>query len=199
MIFPRSSAAFLIIIITLLSLGCSTSKKATGDRDMTTDSDTAAVNTENLSELQRLLAENRSSLSDLHTSQKHDMPEAFMKKDSSNETINSNPYDGFRVQIISTRDIQLADSVANQYRAWADTTISGYMARAYTFFRQPFYKVHIGDFQERDQANSFSKLLRRRYPDAWVVHDRINPSNVPADTATFSFQKPDSVKVDSLR
>ena len=198
MIFPRTSAVFLIVIITLVSLGCSTSQKATGDRDMTADSDTAAVDTENMSELQRLLAENRSSLSDLHTSQKHDMPAAFMKKDSSNETINSNPYDGYRVQIISTRDIQLADSVANQYRAWADTTINGYMARAYTFFRQPFYKVHIGDFQERDQANSFSKLLRRRYPDAWVVHDRINPSSVPADTATFSFQKPDSAKVDSL-
>ena len=198
MIFPRTSAVFLIIIITLVSLGCSTSQKATGDRDMTADSDTAAVDTENMSELQRLLAENRSSLSDLHTSQKHDMPAAFMKKDSSDETINSNPYDGYRVQIISTRDIQLADSVANQYRAWADTTINGYMARAYTFFRQPFYKVHIGDFQERDQANSFSKLLRRRYPDAWVVHDRINPSSVPADTATFSFQKPDSAKVDSL-
>jgi len=199
MIFPRTSAAFLIVIITLIGLGCSTSQKATGDRDVSADSDTAAVNFENMSELQRLLAQNRSSLSDLHTSQKHDMPAAFMKKDSSNETINSNPYDGYRVQIISTRDVQLADSVANQYRAWADTTINGYMARAYTFFRQPFYKVHIGDFQERDQANSFSKLLRRQYPDAWVVHDRINPSNVPADTATFSFQKSDSVKVDSLK
>ena len=199
MIFPRTSAAFLIVIITLIGLGCSTSQKATGDRDVSADSDTAAVNFENMNELQRLLAQNRSSLSDLHTSQKHDMPAAFMKKDSSNETINSNPYDGYRVQIISTRDVQLADSVANQYRAWADTTINGYMARAYTFFRQPFYKVHIGDFQERDQANSFSKLLRRRYPEAWVVHDRINPSNVPADTATFSYQESDSAKVDSLK
>lgn len=190
--FLRNSAFFLLIGIVIFSLGCSTTEKATDDQGITTDRDTAAISKENMTELQQMLAENRSKLSDLYTSQKHDMPTAFMKKDSSTEAINNDPYDGYRVQIISTRNIQLADSVANQYRSWADSTIKGYSAEAYTFFRQPFYKVHIGDFQQRKQANSFSKLIKQKYPDAWVVHDRINPSNVPADTASFSIIKTDT-------
>jgi hypothetical protein len=158
-------------------------------------SDTATVNNEERTALQGLLAQHRSKLSDLHSSQTHDMPKAFTKKDSSETSINSDPFDGYRIQIISTRNKQQADSVAFKYRAWSDTTIAGYRAEAYVFFRQPFYKVHVGDFQERSLANSYSKLIKDRYPDAWVVHDRIEPTEVPADTTTFSIIEDDSTSI----
>ncbi len=191
----RNILTSLLVAIMVISFGCSTTKKASRNRDA--DRDSTAISNADMTELQQILVENRSKLSDVHTSQKQDMPKAFMKKDSSSEAINNDPYDGYRVQIISTRDIQLADSVANQYRAWADSTIKGYSAKAYTFFRQPFYKVQIGDFQQREQANTYSKLIKRKYPDAWVVHDRINPSNVPADTVSFSFKEPENNKAES--
>jgi len=179
----------LIATLVIGIWGCSTTKQASPDSDPDLDRDTAQISDADRSALQTLLVQHRSRLSDLHNTQTHDMPKAFMKKDSSQESINSDPYDGYRVQIISTRDKQQADSVAFKYRAWSDSTIAGYAAEAYVFFRQPFYKVHIGDFQQRTMANRYSKLIKDRYPDAWVVHDRIEPSSVPTDTATFSIKK----------
>ncbi len=194
-----NAVSALIFLIILVSLGCTATKETSTDDGLDpAERDTAAISEEDLNELRTLLTQNRSRLSDVHTSQHHDMPEAFLKKDSSDASINSNPFDGYRVQIISTRDVQLADSVASQFRTWADTTITGYEAKTYVSFRQPFYKVHIGDFHQRDQANSFSKLIKHKYPDAWVVHDRIEPSNTPADTATFQIKKPEPLSTDSL-
>lgn len=187
----------LILLTILLSLGCTATKQAADDREdpaRDVSQDTTRADAQNLTSLQTTLANTRSKLSDVYTSQKHDMPDFLQKQDSSDESINSNPFDGYRIQIISTRDQPLADSVANKFRAWSDSTISGYTAKAYVFFRQPYYKVHIGDFQERDSANRFFQLIKRKYPDAWVVHDRINPANVPADTTTFSFITPEERK-----
>lgn len=183
----RHYLTFLFLSAVVLSLGCKTGEQATGP---STPDETEMTLDEELTSLQSLLEENRSSLRDLHTSQNHDIPEVFLQKDSSDVSLNDDPFDGYRVQIISTRNQPLADSVATNFRAWADTTIVGYTANTYVFFKQPFYKVHIGDFQKREQANSYSKIIKRRYPDAWVVHDRIRPSKVPADTASFSFSKP---------
>lgn len=185
----KNTILSLIVLIIFISVGCKTTKQVTPD-DSTTSADSSTVEREDVSELQELLNNNRSSLSDLHISQAHDMPEAFLKKNSSDASINADPYDGYRIQIISTRELQLADSVANEFRMWADTTISGYSAEPYVFFKQPFFKVHVGDFQQRNHANNFSKLVKRKYPDAWVVHDRINPENTPADTASFSYMTP---------
>lgn len=190
----RNIISVLVVLTIITSMGCKTTKQASGPEDITTGADSAAAEMEDVGELQQLLNSNRSKLSDLHISQNHDMPEAFLKESSSNKSINVDPYDGYRIQIISTRELQLADSVANEFRMWADTTIAGYSAETYQTFRQPFYRVHVGDFQQRNHANNFSKLVKRKYPDAWVVHDRINPENVPADTASFSYMTPDERK-----
>lgn len=189
-IFTRSTFYYLIVALFFIGLftGCKTVEEST-DRTVTTTADSVSVETESASGLQQLLNENRSKLSDVYVSQKQDMPDSFLKESESDESLNRDPYDGYRVQILSTRKVEVADSVANSFRIWADTTITGYEAEAYLSFKQPYYKVHIGDFQQRDKANSFSQLLKKRYPDAWVVHDRIEPSNVPADTSSFSFKK----------
>ena len=195
----RNSISTLAIMIIIISIGCTATRQTApaDDQEKTLAADTADTDLDrNDNEaLQTLLANNRSSLRDIHTTQKHDMPDSFMKKDSSDQSLNSNPFDGFRIQITSTRNKQMADTVAQKFRVWSDTTLAGYTAKAYVFFRQPYYKVHVGDFQDRDEANSFSKLIKRQYPDAWVVHDRINPTNVPADTASFSIKK-DSTQTD---
>lgn len=180
----QNTISSLFILAVLISLGCSTSEKTIEDNEPGY-TDEEVIRDEDLTSLQNMLADNRSRLSDVHLSLKQDVPDAFLKKDSSDVSLKSDPSDGYRVQIISTKNMELADSVANKFRSWADSTIEGYSAEAYVFFNQPFYKVHIGDFQKRDHANSFSKLVKRRYPDAWVVHDRIDPSSVPPDTASF--------------
>jgi len=190
----QSAISTFIIFLVLISLGCSTTKETTERTAIPSAADTASVSEEEATPLQKMLAQNRSKLSDVYNTQKQDMPEAFTKKDSSKKSITSDPSDGYRVQIISTRNKRRADSVAHKFRMWSDSTIAGYTAQAYVFFRQPFYKVHIGDFTQRDKANSFSKLIKSRYPEAWVVHDRIDPTNIPADTASFSIIPPSERK-----
>lgn len=187
----RYSHYIIFSFFTLLAFGiisCKTTESTSPDKEDAT----ANEGKEPSSDFFALLDDTRSNLSDVYLSQKQDIPHIYLKEDSVGERINRNPYDGYRIQILSTRNVQQADSVANSFRMWSDSTITGYKADAYVSFRQPHYKVHVGDFQIRDQANKFSRLIKKRYPNAWVVHDRIEPSDVPADTASFSFVKNDT-------
>lgn len=98
-------------------------------------------------------------------------------------------YAGFRVQIISTRNVAEADSLQDDFRAWANERFDGYDPEVYVFFRQPYYRVRTGDFRDRNQAIEFSRLLKIRYPEAWVVHDRIEPDRAPGQNRTIRFQE----------
>lgn len=188
---------FWITALLTIALGLLMSCKSTEETTREQDEPIVTEETSD-SEAIALLDNTRSRLSDVYLTQKQDIPEIYLQADSAKEEVNRNPYDGFRIQILSTRKVEHADSVANSFRIWADTTIAGYSADAYVSFRQPYYKVHIGDFQQREQANQFSRLIKPQYPDAWVVHDRIEPDDIPADTATFEIKKPEPLAADSV-
>jgi len=136
---------------------------------------------EEMDDFERLLFENRSQLSDQFASVEHDMPDLFLK-DVVREEKEVDPYAGFRVQLLSTRSVAEADSTKDNFRAWADEHIQGYSPEAYVTFRQPYYKVRVGDFRDQQKANDFSRMVKDEYPGAWVVHDRIEPDFLPADT-----------------
>ncbi|MDZ7714832.1 MAG: SPOR domain-containing protein [Balneolaceae bacterium] len=175
------------ILFIFLLIGCSSVEQAVVDGEVP-QKDAIEQQEEKDKNLEELLSKNRSKLSDVHASHQHDIPASFLQRDTNATQVERNPFDGYRVQILSTRDIALADSISKEYRIWADTTMTSYQPKSYVFFNQPFYKVHIGDFQDQEKALKLSDILKRKYPEAWVVHDRINPSLVPAD----------SVKMDSL-
>ncbi|MDX1636713.1 MAG: SPOR domain-containing protein [Balneolaceae bacterium] len=158
---------------------CQTTEPATHDRS---PEDTASPASE-VTETGLDLAAYRNSLSDLYATQNHDIPDHFMQAVDSTQASARDPFDGFRIQVVSTRNVQLADSLAKSFRIWSDTTIIGYSPKTYVFFKQPHYKVHVGDFSQRRRAIQFSRIVKNRFPDAWVVHDRINPYLIPADTA----------------
>ena len=103
------------------------------------------------------------------------IPEVFQVETNREE---SNPNSGFRVQIISTQDINEAELVRIEFNKWMDIEIDEYEANAYILFRQPYYKLHVGDFKSRADAIHFGSLLKRKFPDALVVFDIINPSNI---------------------
>lgn len=182
MLRTRNFLFLLLLVISGALISCKSSETTTDRRSTTIVSDSAGTEPTGLN-----LAAYRSSLSDLYTTQQHDMPDFFMQSNSTQEG-NRDPYDGFRVQLISTRNVSLADSVARSFRMWSDTTIANYTPEAYVFFKQPHFKVHVGDFNNRDRAIDFSRMVKRRYPDAWVVHDRINPYMVPSDTTQIGLQ-----------
>ncbi|HNW89770.1 MAG TPA: SPOR domain-containing protein [Bacteroidales bacterium] len=44
----------------------------------------------------------------------------------------------------------------------------------YLMFQSPYYKVRVGDFRSRMDAEGFKQKLIRDFPDAFVVKDEIN-------------------------
>lgn len=125
----------------------------------------------------------RNTLSDTYQNKSNPIPDGFarIKVEEENKD-QENLFEGYRVQIYSGRNVAFADTIASIFRAWSDTTIVGYQAETYTFFKTPYYKVHVGDFHDRNKAIYYSNLLKRRFREAWVVYDRVNPWNVPSDT-----------------
>lgn len=108
------------------------------------------------------------------------IPEAF-QVDVSISQANANS--GFRVQIISTQDVRLAENLRVEFNTWLDEEVPEYNANSYLLFRQPFYRLHVGDFRSRAAAIEFAQVVKRKYPDAWVVFDTIDPNSLTTRTA----------------
>ncbi len=137
-----------------------------------------------LSEEELFYYRTRSNLGEQFSRIEHDMPELLLQEI---EEVEVDIYQGFRIQILSTLDVSEADTTLFEFEVWADSTLADYNPRGYVHFRQPYYRVRVGDFHNRERANELASLLKVRYPNAWVVHDRVNPERVPADTLEFQF------------
>ena len=77
--------------------------------------------------------------------------------------------DGYRVQVLSTDDIEEANRVrAEIYEKTARKEV-------YVIFEPPFYKVKAGDFTTKSEANDFKfKLNQLGYSEAKVVQETVN-------------------------
>jgi len=182
--------------ICCFAISCSTSEPTTRDDSSSPDSDSdisGEYRDEDLSSAERMLLSTRSQLSNHYSDNMVEVPDLYMQEIVVDER-QTDPYAGFRVQLLSTRNVAEADSVRDYFVAWADSMIAGYEPDAYVVFRSPNYRVRAGDFQERERAVHFSGMLKSRYPDAWVVHERIEPSNVPADTSEIRFRSLEELK-----
>lgn len=91
---------------------------------------------------------------------------------------------GFRVQVISTQDVGEAENIRTQFNVWLDEEASEYNANTYILFRQPYYRLHVGDFKSRADAIEFAQVVKRKFPDAWVVFDTIDPNSITTKAAT---------------
>ncbi|HAV22189.1 MAG TPA: hypothetical protein DCX46_01580 [Bacteroidetes bacterium] len=75
---------------------------------------------------------------------------------------------GFRIQILSSSNVDdaTAGKLAAQMVFRTDTV--------YVVYDPPVYKVRLGDFHTRLEANQkLSQVHEQGYPDAWVVPDRV--------------------------
>jgi hypothetical protein len=202
--FLMRLSLLLIIFVTLIIVSCGTTETVTEVESpvpvFDIDEETAEeyLLEEELNELERFLYHNRSQLSDQFASLQQEIPEKFLREVVRDDR-GVDEYAGFRVQLISTRDVALADSTRDEFRAWASDHIGGYDVEAYVYFRQPYYRVRAGDFRNRDRAIEFSRLLKDRYPEAWIVHDRIEPEQVPPDTAEFRLLDPGQINLMNIR
>lgn len=204
--FHTSLSLFLpgFLMITLLLSSCAaperTTERETGDPEdpvlfdfseelvagMEEESE-EAVDLRRLSPEERTLYETRSRLAHQFDTWSHDMPEFYLQEVARQEI---DPNQGLRIQILSTRDVSEADSTVAQFERWAREIFAEYVPHAYIRFRPPFYRVRVGDFHDRERASELSRMLKSKYPDAWVIHDQVNPYRVPADTVRIRFLDP---------
>ncbi|MDX1671231.1 MAG: SPOR domain-containing protein [Balneolaceae bacterium] len=182
----RSATIFILSLLVVAGTYSCTATKQITETGEEQEEDSLRIVTEPSTTLD--LNALRSSLGDEYITQQHDFPETFMEKYQGDQQKERDPFDGFRIQIASSRRVVIADSIASSFRVWSDTTLAGYQPDTYVFFRQPYYRVHVGDFHNRERAIDLSRLIKRVFPQAWVVHDRINPSLVPPDTVQIGIQ-----------
>ncbi len=82
---------------------------------------------------------------------------------------------GFRVQILSTQNRDDAEIMLENYKIWLASQSFEVNPKGYIQFRAPFFRVHVGDFYDRNLALDLVKRMKDQFPDAWVVTDRIDP------------------------
>jgi len=79
--------------------------------------------------------------------------------------------DGFRIQIYF-------DS-GNNSKTNAKSIYDAFIAkfpniRAYLTFKAPNYKVRVGDFRTKLDAQRFLNVIITEYPSSWIIADQIN-------------------------
>lgn len=117
-----------------------------------------------------------SQLSDNYAMLHNTVPESFRDIEAEEERRNSNQ--GYRVQIISTRDLEEVETTESEFLTWMREEEITPRHETYIRFRQPYYRLHLGDFRSRAEAIEFSQVVRTQYPNAWVVPDQIDPDAI---------------------
>lgn len=94
--------------------------------------------------------------------------------------------EGFRIQIYSSQDKEPADEKVEEAIEWwrtlqeeqeedgAPATQEGLMPEelpVYVRYRQPYYRVRIGNFTSRDAAERALRMVQRRFTDAFIAPD----------------------------
>ena len=82
-----------------------------------------------------------------------------------------NGIEGYRVQIFfdaGNKSLNRASNVAEQFQLLypGDT--------AYISFSEPYYKVRVGDFRTKLDAEGYLQQVLLDYPNAFVIRDKIN-------------------------
>lgn len=113
----------------------------------------------------------------------HDVPTSMMGgQDTSLSGGPTRTVSGFRIQVISTQSRATAETTRENLLAWwqsarqdldAPRTL-GQDLGIYVSYEQPYYKVRIGDFIQRADADQAVSFVREQFPDAWIVPDMVN-------------------------
>lgn len=59
---------------------------------------------------------------------------------------------------------------------------------AYITFGEPYYRVRVGDFRTRLEAEKFLQKINRTYQNAWVTRDKINLPVLPNYQKTNKYE-----------
>ena len=78
--------------------------------------------------------------------------------------------EGFRVQVLATRDQVNGERLRNKLS-------ESFLENIYIIFESPNYKVRMGNFIDRRDAETLRQSLAKKgYPSAWIIRTRIEPN-----------------------
>ena len=168
---PRNAA----LVALFLLAGCAGGSRTTGPDDGGVDTtDTAAVAVATI-DIEPFADEP----ADVRIEVEHDVPTPLMENTAATGV--DVTMAGFRVQIFSTLDQEeaaLSQDAAQQY--WRRLVAQGRVPEwlpdelpVYRFFRQPYYRVRVGDFVERAVADTVAAIFVRRFEGSFVVPDQV--------------------------
>jgi len=171
------------VILFIFLLSCSAPEPATKSQPAS-DGDNAPQNEERIDKPAKeaesfSIGNYRNTLGDTYSSRQHEIPEEFITYRQAETKNEENSSNGYRIQLISSRNVAKADSVHQAFNQWVDSLEIDYKPSSYIIFRQPYFRVRVGDFSSRQRAIENSRWIKRQFPDAWVVHDIINPARRP--------------------
>ncbi len=78
--------------------------------------------------------------------------------------------DGYRIQLMMRAGNSALDE-ANEIKEKFEERYP--YIKSYITFREPYYLLRIGDFRTRLEAIEFLERIKRNYPQAWVIKDKI--------------------------
>ncbi|MDP4266367.1 MAG: SPOR domain-containing protein [Bacteroidota bacterium] len=84
---------------------------------------------------------------------------------------NNKTIPGYRIQIYfdsGNNSKNKANSIRNEFES-KHSQISSYL-----IFQEPNYKIRVGDFRTRYEAQGFLNEILKDYPNAFIVKDEIN-------------------------
>lgn len=89
----------------------------------------------------------------------------------------SNSRVGYRVQVFDDNNVRTAKHEAQSRKSQIESRFPEY--RAYVSFNSPYWRVKVGDFHSRSEAEAAMGAIRQAFPamgnQLRVVRDRINP------------------------
>ncbi|MBA65822.1 MAG: hypothetical protein CMG55_08480 [Candidatus Marinimicrobia bacterium] len=84
------------------------------------------------------------------------------------KNINKTTRTGYRVQVYETSSVEMANKILKKFKSVLDDSL-------YVIFEAPLYKVHYGNYIDKNDAEkSKTKLVNKGYKNIWVVKSRID-------------------------
>ncbi len=110
----------------------------------------------------------------------HNVP-ADLMSGSGNDDVTLRTVSGFRIQIHSSLIKDEAVQNETQVRSWWESLDAGEKPdglgtgelSAYLFFQSPYYRVRIGNFGQRSEAEAALVLVRESFPNAFIAVDTV--------------------------
>jgi len=90
----------------------------------------------------------------------------YVEDITGNNTISKNYVIGYRVQIFASENLERAKEIKRQI----EKEIS---LKVYIEFENEMYKVRVGNYNSREEAEEAKKIVRSHFPDCWIAETTI--------------------------